>query len=86
MGRPFKCPYCGVSGKSVAKGFRYNKSGKVRLRKCRACNRRWTAGPSPKGHDVGDASRERPALPLLPISPAAAEPYGAGPEPDGQQG
>lgn len=43
-GRPRKCPYCGAT-KSVAKGFRYNKTGTVKLRRCKACNRRWTTGP-----------------------------------------
>ena len=42
MGRPYTCPYCGVMGESLAKGFRYNKSGKVRLRRCKSCGRRWT--------------------------------------------
>ena len=41
-GRPHKCPYCAAT-KSVAKGFRYNKDGKVRLRRCKICGRRWTA-------------------------------------------
>lgn len=45
-GRPHKCPYCDAT-KSVSKGFRYNKVGKVRLRRCKACGRRWTAGPPP---------------------------------------
>lgn len=34
------CPYCG-SEKSVSKGFRYNKTGAVRLRLCKRCNRRF---------------------------------------------
>ena len=46
-GRPHKCPYCEAT-KSVAKGFRYNRSGKVRLRRCRSCGRRWTVGPVPE--------------------------------------
>ena len=45
-GRPHKCPYCEAT-KSVAKGFRYNKGGKVRLRRCKACGRRWTTGLAP---------------------------------------
>lgn len=44
-GRPHKCPYCNAT-RSVAKGFRCNKSGKVRLRRCKECGRRWTVGPS----------------------------------------
>jgi len=46
MGRPFKCPYCG-SNASTAKGYRYNKDGAARLRKCKDCNRRWTVKPGP---------------------------------------
>ena len=47
MGRPYKCPHCGVAGKNVAKGYRYNKAaGKVRLRKCISCGRRWTVRAS----------------------------------------
>ena len=42
MGRPYTCPYCEVAGENVAKGFRLNKDGKVRLRRCKACGRRWT--------------------------------------------
>lgn len=42
-GRPHKCPYCGAT-KSAAKGFRYNKTGIVKLRRCKACKRRWTTG------------------------------------------
>jgi len=45
-GRPHKCPYCEAT-KSVAKGFRYNKAGKVRLRRCKDCGRRWTTGLVP---------------------------------------
>lgn len=46
MGRPHKCPYC-RSAKSIAKGFRYNRGGAMRLRKCLGCHRRWTAGAAP---------------------------------------
>jgi transcription elongation factor Elf1 len=45
MGRPHKCPYC-LATNSVAKGFRNNRSGKVRLRRCKECGRRWTVGPA----------------------------------------
>lgn len=45
-GRPHKCPYCEATT-SVAKGFRYNRAGKVRLRRCKSCGRRWTVGPVP---------------------------------------
>lgn len=33
-----KCPYCG-SSRTILRGFRYNKSGAVRLRKCKDCNK-----------------------------------------------
>ena len=35
-----QCPYCG-SAETTLKGFRYNKSGAVRLRKCKICKRRF---------------------------------------------
>jgi transposase-like protein len=35
-----RCPYCG-SRETTLKGFRYNKSGAVRLRKCKKCKRRF---------------------------------------------
>lgn len=40
MGRPFKCPHCG-GNKSIWKGYRVLKEGKVRLRKCKLCNRKF---------------------------------------------
>jgi hypothetical protein len=42
-GRPHKCPYCAAT-RTVAKGFRYNKTGIVKLRRCKVCKRRWTTG------------------------------------------
>jgi len=57
-GRPHKCPYCEAT-KSVAKGFRYNTAGKVRLRRCKSCGRRWTVGPVPA--DSGDAGVGAPS-------------------------
>ena len=41
---------CGQTN-SVAKGFRHNKSGKVRLRRCKSCGRRWTVKDSVAPHD-----------------------------------
>ena len=35
-----KCPYCG-SNKTILKGFRYNKSGAVRIRMCKICGRKF---------------------------------------------
>ena len=41
MGRPHKCPYCsGIA--TTWKGYRTVKTGKVRLRRCRDCGRKWT--------------------------------------------
>jgi transposase-like protein len=38
-----ECPHCG-SKESTMKGFRYNKTGAVRLRKCKQCKKRFTDG------------------------------------------
>lgn len=38
-----KCPHCG-SKETIMKGFRYNKTGAVRLRLCKKCNRRFKDG------------------------------------------
>ena len=35
-----KCPYCG-SNKTIMKGLRYNKTGAIRLRLCKVCNKRF---------------------------------------------
>jgi transcriptional regulator NrdR family protein len=41
MGRPFKCPWCS-SNKTIWKGYRKLKDGKVRLRRCQKCNKKFT--------------------------------------------
>jgi len=41
MGRPYKCPYC-KSTRTTWKGYRKLAKGKVRLRHCRECNRKFT--------------------------------------------
>ena len=51
-GRPHKCPYCGAT-RTVAKGFRHNKTGIVKLRRCKVCKRLWTTGPA------NDANRDK---------------------------
>ena len=71
-GRPHKCPYCEAT-RNVAKGFRYNRSGKVRLRRCKQCGRRWTVGPA---QIENGAHAEQPARPTEPQ-------HEAGPRPDG---
>ena len=40
-GRPYKCPRCG-STRTSWKGYRPLKNGRVRLRRCRACKRKFT--------------------------------------------
>ena len=76
-GRPAKCIYCGATS-SVAKGFRHNKSGKVRLRRCKACGRRWTVGPA---RDEKPPETEQPKMPDLTDDPATPdqEPFGCEP-------
>ena len=42
-GRPFKCPYCGEIGSTVSKGVRRTKTmGIRRVRRCKACGRKFT--------------------------------------------
>lgn len=61
MGRPYKCPSCGESGRSVSKGVRRTKTqGDRRIRLCKACGRKFT----PKNQKPGE-------------SPDAAEPQAA---------
>ena len=43
MGRPYKCRYCG-STDTIWKGYRMLTAGRVRLRKCKACGRKFTTG------------------------------------------
>jgi len=60
-GRPPLCPFCRGT-KSVAKGYRYNKAGKVRLRRCKGCGRRWTVGPA-RDEPKPELSKEAPPEP-----------------------
>ena len=49
MGRPFKCPYCPSSTDTVSKGVRRTKTmGVRRLRKCKACGRKFTPKYQPE--------------------------------------
>ena len=41
MARPFKCPYC-RSIQTTWKGYRVLAKGRVRLRKCKQCGRKFT--------------------------------------------
>jgi len=75
-GRPPRCPYCKAT-RSVLKGYRYNKAGTVKLRRCLACKRRWTAGPGPKGkkpssREAGGNDRTQPQADV-PRTEASAE-------------
>lgn len=55
LGRPYKCPYCG-SNESVWKGYRTTKAGRVRLRRCKNCSRRFTTRKLvPPSESDGDA-------------------------------
>ena len=72
MARPYKCPHCGTVGQSTAKGFRYNKAGKVRLRRCRSCGRRWTVGPAAVEHENSKAPAEE-GTPELPADSSTNE-------------
>ena len=39
-----KCPYCG-NQEIVWRGWRYNMKGKIRMRQCSKCRRKFTPGP-----------------------------------------
>jgi transcriptional regulator NrdR family protein len=41
-GRPYKCPHCHGS-QTIWKGYRPLKAGKVRLRQCTSCWRKFTS-------------------------------------------
>ncbi|MFC1896643.1 hypothetical protein ACFL0Q_08320 [Thermodesulfobacteriota bacterium] len=41
MGRPFQCPYCKKT-ETTWKGYRKLVEGKVRLRECKNCGRKFT--------------------------------------------
>lgn len=72
MGRPYKCPYCGESGKSTSKGVRKTKTlGDRMIRFCKACRRKFT----PRNQKPGLGPEETDALSQSPAGPAA-EPAG----------
>jgi len=82
-GRPYKCPYCEGSN-TVAKGFRYNKSGTVRLRRCKGCGKRWTAGPaSSNGAAAGSGEDPTPSEQNSDNASEAQQPEEVVPEADG---
>ena len=51
MGRPYKCPHC-REGKSIWKGYRPLKDGKVRLRQCKVCGRKFVTSKTTAGVGV----------------------------------
>ena len=90
MGRPYKCPYCGQS-ESVSKGVRRTKTmGERRIRRCKACKRKFTP-KNQKLDEAGDAvaqpgpARTSQVAAEVPAA-TAGEPQGPGVEvtkPDG---
>jgi hypothetical protein len=63
MGRPYTCPYCHESGQSVSKGVRRTKTmGDRRLRKCKACGRKFTPKNQKPGTDDSVATTPAPVV------------------------
>ncbi len=59
MGRPHKCPYCS-SAATVSKGVRKTKQlGDRRIRRCKACRRKFT----PKNQQPAEPVQDSPAEP-----------------------
>jgi hypothetical protein len=59
-GRPFKCPYCSQT-KTIWKGYRPLKIGKVRLRQCRECGKKFTTKHHLPDNTPPDKPPYRPA-------------------------
>ena len=58
MGRPYKCPYCGSSA-TVRKGVRRTKQlGDRRIRRCKACRRKFTPKNQQPTEPVQDSAAE----------------------------
>ena len=58
MGRPNKCPYCG-STETVSKGVRKTKTlGDRRIRRCKACRRKFTPKNQQPAEPVQDSATE----------------------------
>ena len=59
MGRPHKCPYCGLCD-TVAKGYRRTKTiGARKIRLCRSCRRKFTPKKQKPVQEARTASSER---------------------------
>ena len=84
-GRPHKCPYCEAT-KSVAKGFRYNRDGKVRLRRCKVCGRRWTVGPAPEEPESAGVPASRNEAPADATRPEGVPPDDGDSDEQGRDG
>lgn len=78
MDQNHACPYCGAA-KTIAKGFRHNKTGPVPLRRCKSCGRRWTvnAGSSEEPYEQPSMTVEISASTATESVPDG-EPRGAG--------
>jgi ribosomal protein L37AE/L43A len=63
MGRPYQCPKCKSTNTSW-KGWRPLTNGKVRLRKCRNCGRKFTSRITiPTAATTGEPQQEREQVP-----------------------
>jgi len=80
MSRPYKCPFCG-SSETVSKGVRKTKQlGIRRLRRCKACKRKFTPKHQPAAGD--SAAVSTPSFVPVPTSaPATTDdtPHAANP-------
>ena len=64
MGRPFKCPYCGATD-TASKGVRPTKTmGVRRIRRCRACHRKFT----PKNQSAAAVEEDSTNMTTAPVS------------------
>jgi len=79
MARPYKCPWCGESGKSVSKGVRKTKTmGNRRIKLCKACGRKFTPKNQKPAELSGDKVVEASAAPDgAPAACVIAEPNAA---------
>lgn len=72
MGRPYVCPYC-KSKETTSKGARKTKLlGVRRIRRCRACGRKFTPKHQPEASKAPDSDQPRVSViePQPPAEPA----------------
>ena len=76
MARPYKCPWCGESGRSVSKGVRKTKTmGNRRIKLCKACGRKFTPKNQKPTELTGEKVTETNAEPdEAPVAGVVAEP------------